>query len=91
MENSTTIEVVNGKWSINSKPLAFCSIAKIQLFSSFLRMKVLKSKIENPKSYSFKQRAKEVKEKYNYKFANFRHEKPIINIENKELIFERKK
>lgn len=39
---------------------------------------------------SFKKRKEEVKQQFNYKFANLRQEKPIINIGNKELIFERK-
>lgn len=39
---------------------------------------------------SFKKRKEEVKQQFNYKFANLRQEKPIINIDNKELIFERK-
>lgn len=39
---------------------------------------------------SFKKRKEEVKQQFNHKFANLRQEKPIINIGNKELIFERK-
>jgi hypothetical protein len=47
--------------------------------------------IPGPRKSSFKNKASEIKEKHNYKFANLRQEKPIINISNKELIFEPKK
>lgn len=88
--NSINLEVVNGHWSVNQKPLTKCSNEKKEIFLLHLRMKKFKLPIEQKSELSFKKRKDEVKRLYNYKFANLRQEKPIINIDNKELIFERK-
>jgi hypothetical protein len=87
--NSINLNVQNGYWNLNDKPLKNCSIAKKNFFAQFVKMRLVKSEIS--RKSSFKNKAEEVKRKYNYKFANLRHEKPIINISNKELIFEPKK
>lgn len=86
--NSINLEVKNGYWNLNDKPLKNCSIAKKNFFAQFVKMRLVKSDISQRRT--FKQKADEVKRLYNYKFANLRQEKPIINISNKELIFERK-
>lgn len=86
--NSINLEVVNGLWVMNEKPLKNCSIAKKNLLAQFIKMRLVKTEISQRSG--FKQRAKEIKQMHNYKFANLRHEKQIINIESKELIFERK-
>ena len=86
--NSINLNVENGYWTINDKPLKNCSIAKKNFFAQFVKMRLVKSEISQRRT--FKQKADEVKQKYNHKFANLRQEKPIINISNKELIFERK-
>ena len=86
--NSINLEVVNGLWCINQKPLKNCSIAKKNFFAQFVKMRLVKSDISQRRT--FKQKADHVKANYNYKFANLRQEKPTINISNKELIFERK-
>lgn len=89
--NSINLEVVNGHWSVNQKPLTQCSKEKKEIFLLHLRMKKFKSPIQQKSQLSFKQKSDQVKRMYNHKFANFRHEKQTINISNKELIFERKK
>ena len=86
--NSINLNVQNGYWNINDKPLKNCSIAKKNFLAQFIKMRLVKTGISERSS--FKQRAKEIKQMHNYKFANLRQEKPIINIGNKELIFERK-
>lgn len=87
--NSINLNVQNGYWNLNDKPLKNCSIAKKNFFAQFVKMRLVKSEVSQNRS--FKDKANEVKQLYNYKFANLRHEKPIINISNKELIFEPKK
>lgn len=88
--NSINLKVENGHWSVNKKPLTQCSKEKKEIFLLHLRMKKFKSPIQQKSESSFKKRKEEVKQQFNYKFANLRQEKPIINIGNKELIFERK-
>jgi hypothetical protein len=87
--NSINLNVQNGYWNLNDKPLKNCSIAKKNFFAQFVKMRLVKSEVS--RKSSFKNKADEVKRLYNYKFANLRHEKPIINISNTELIFEPKK
>jgi hypothetical protein len=87
--NSINLNVQNGYWNLNDKPLKNCSIAKKNFFAQFVKMRLVKSEVLENRS--FKNKADDVKRLYNYKFANLRHEKPIINISNKELIFEPKK
>lgn len=86
--NSINLEVKNGYWNLNDKPLKNCSIAKKNFFAQFIKMRLVKTGIRQRNS--FKHRANEIKQLYNYKFVNLRQEKQIINISNKELIFERK-
>ena len=87
--NSINLNVQNGYWNLNDKPLKNCSIAKKNFFAQFVKMRLVKSEVSQNRT--FKNKASEIKENYNYKFANLRQEKPIINISNKELIFEPKK
>lgn len=87
--NSINLNVQNGYWNLNDKPLKNCSIAKKNFFAQFVKMRLVKTGIAERRT--FKHKADEVKAKYNYKFANLRQEKPIINISNKELIFGPKK
>lgn len=87
--NSINLNVENGYWTINEKPLKNCSIAKKNFFAQFVKMRLVKSEVS--RNRTFKHKADEVKRLYNHKFANLRREKPIINISNKELIFEPKK
>lgn len=87
--NSINLKVQNGYWELNDKPLKNCSIAKKNFLAQFIKMRLVKTEISQRSS--FKHRANEIKDKYNHKFANLRQEKQIINISNKELIFERKK
>ena len=86
--NSINLEVVNGHWTMNQKPLKNCSIAKKNLLAQFIKMRLVKTEISQRSS--FKQRANEIKQKYNYKFTNLQREsfenQPNIN----NLIFERK-
>lgn len=86
--NKITLKINNGYWELNDKPLKNCSIAKKNFFAQFVKMRLVKTEILERRT--FKSKAQEIKDKYNYKFANLRQEKQIINIENKELIFERK-
>jgi len=87
-DESISINLKNGYWRINEKPLSKCSIAKQSFFDQYLRMKFIKSPIAEENS--FKQRAKEVKAKFNHHFKmreqDFLGDYP--NIE--KLTFERK-
>jgi len=87
-DESISINLKNGYWRINEKPLSKCSIAKQSFFDQYLRMKFIKSPITEENS--FKQRANEIKAKFNYSFKireqNWLGEYP--NIET--LTFERK-
>lgn len=95
MESKNTIkmEVSQGYWNINDKPLKNCSIAKKNFFAQFVKMRLVKSGISEQRT--FKSKAQEIKEKYNYKFANLNKQisndlvEKHPNIET--LIFERKK
>lgn len=90
--NSINLEVVNGLWHINDKLLKNCSIAKKNFFAQFVKMRLVKSGISERRT--FKQKATEVKEKYNYKFANLNKQISNDLVENHpnidKLIFERK-
>lgn len=86
--NSINLKVDKGYWTINGKQLRRCSIAKKSFFDALVRMKLIKTEVSQESS--FKNRAKEIKEKFNYKFAN---QKPLDfgnypNIET--IIFEPK-
>ena len=62
------IEIVNGYWNLNEKPLKSCSYAKKSLFSNFVMMRRIKQPVS--KENTFKQRASEVKAKFNYVFKS---------------------
>jgi hypothetical protein len=86
--NSINLEVINGHWSVNDKPLKNCSIAKKNFFAQFVKMRLVKSEVSQNRT--FKQKAEEVKRLYNYKFANL-HDDNLENYPNIEtLTFERK-
>jgi len=81
-----SIDLNNGYWQINKKPLYLCSIAKQNLFDQFVKMKALKLPI--CQESTFKQRASEIKQRFNHVFKT---QNPIENYPNIEnLIFERK-
>jgi len=88
--NSINLEVNNGHWSVNKKPLTKCSKEKKEIFLLHLRMKKFKSPVQQKSESSFKKRKDEVKQQFNYKFANLQDDNlqnyPNIN----SLIFERK-
>ena len=86
--NSINLKVQNGYWNLNDKPLKNCSIAKKNFFAQFVKMRLVKSDISQRRT--FKQKADEVKQQFNYKFANLQDDnlQNYPNINN--LIFERK-
>jgi hypothetical protein len=79
-----TLNVVNGYWCLNEKQLKSCSIAKKNLFDTFLRMKLVKSNL--PEVSTFNKNPKKVKELFNYKFKTNLNNFPNVN----DLTFERK-
>ena len=87
--NSINLNVQNGYWNLNDKPLKNCSIAKKNFFAQFVKMRLVKSEVTQKST--FKNKASEIKEKYNYKFANLQDDnlQNYPNIQN--LIFEPKK
>lgn len=87
MTNNLQLNVVDGYWNLNEKPLRVCSFAKKQLFSHYLKMKRLKQPIaDNP---NFKYRPNEVKANFNYQFGEKRE---LINNfpDISKITFERK-
>jgi len=62
------LEVKNGKWSINNKPISICSEQKKAIFVNHFRMKRYKAKFHIPEFGTLKNRSAEVKENFNYKF-----------------------
>lgn len=66
-KNAINIDVKYGYWTINGKDLKACSIAKKNLFAQFVKMKLVKLPIPGTQS-SFKKRAAEIKQKFNYVF-----------------------
>lgn len=87
--NSINLNVQNGYWNLNDKPLKNCSIAKKNFFAQFVKMRLVKSEVTQKST--FKDKASEIKEKYNHKFANLQDDnlQNYPNIQN--LIFEPKK
>jgi len=86
--NSINLKVQNGYWNLNDKPLKNCSIAKKNFFAQFVKMRLVKSDISQRRT--FKQKADEVKQQFNYKFANL-HDDNLQNYPNiNNLIIERK-
>jgi hypothetical protein len=63
---SVNIQIKNGYWQINEKPLHKCSIAKQTFFDQYLKMKFVKLPVTEESS--FKNRGNEIKEKFNYSF-----------------------
>lgn len=83
--DSLSINLKDGYWRINNKPLAKCSVVKQTLFDQYLKMKLIKLPIV--KESSFKHRPKQIKDMYNHTFKqNWIGEYP--NIES--ITFERK-
>jgi hypothetical protein len=64
MQNEINIKVKNGYWTINDKPINKCSAPKKKLFDSFVKMKLVKQKLD-PNEL---QGLKENKLSFNYKF-----------------------
>ena len=87
--NSININIQNGYWQINEKPLKNCSIAKKNFFAQFVKMRLVKSEVTQKST--FKDKAEEVKRKYNHKFTNLQDDnlQNYPNIQN--LIFKPKK
>jgi len=84
------LSIEKGRWTINQKPLNLCSKEKTDIFVSFFRMKKIKMPVDQKKRSSFKERALQIKQLYNYKFANL-HDDNLENYPNIEtLTFERK-
>lgn len=87
---AVNIQVKNGYWQINEKPLHKCSIAKQTFFDQYLKMKFVKLPIAEESS--FKNRSAQIKEKYNHRFKldhtsnDLLSDYPNINL----LTFERK-
>lgn len=92
MEEKINIQIINGRWSINGKPINNCSAAKKSFFDSFIKMKMIKTQVRQ--NQNFKSRSKEIKQNFNYKFKseltrikdNFLNNEPNIN----NLTFEAK-
>lgn len=82
MKNNLNLTVENGYWTLNEKPLRFCSFAKKELFSHYLRMKRLKQAV--PISPIFGQNPEKAKS-HNHKF-NFKEENPLLNFPNIETV-----
>lgn len=80
MQNSVNIQVINGRWTINGKPLNQCSIAKKNFFASYVKMRLVKSEI-----HETHQAAVTRKDKFRKIVDNFLNNEPNIN----NLTFER--
>ncbi len=70
MENKIQIKIVNGFWTINNKKIANCSYAKKCFFDKYIKLKLIKSPIVEKSRPTFKNKAKEIKESFNYRFRN---------------------
>jgi len=84
------IEINNGRWHVNQKPLKSCSFEKKKIFDVYIRMKKLKSPIEQKSGPTFKQRTQEVKRLFNHKFANLQDDIFQNYPDITKLIFKRK-
>ena len=83
--NEMNFRLKNGYWQINEKPLSLCSIAKQNLFDQFVKMKLVKSPIATEST--FKDRATEIKDRFNHIFKT---QNPIDGYPNIETLkFER--
>jgi len=85
MNNNLKIEVIDGYWTINDKPIKICSYAKKSLFSHYLKMRIIKEKIKV--NNSFKNRSQEIKSQFNYVFNEPNEQKRFFNNDYKEIIF----
>lgn len=70
MENQIEIKIVNGFWSINNKKIANCSYAKKCFFDKYIKLKLIKTPIVEKSKPTFKNKAVEIKELFNYRFRN---------------------
>jgi hypothetical protein len=82
------LEINQGRWTINKKPLNLCSKEKKQIFITYLRMKKFKLPLVKERGASFKNRSIEVKRFYNHKFlkAYDNNLDNYPNIQNLEFI-----
>ena len=85
MNNNLKIEVIDGYWTINDKPIKICSYAKKSLFSHYLKMRIIKEKIKE--TNSFKNRSNEIKNQFNHVFNFPNEEKRFFNNDYAEIIF----
>jgi|688.fasta_scaffold563911_5 hypothetical protein len=85
MNNNLKIEVIDGYWTINDKPIKICSYAKKSLFSHYLKMRIIKEKIKE--TNSFKNRSNEIKNQFNHVFNFPNEEKRFFNNDYTEIIF----
>jgi len=85
MNNNLKIEVIDGYWTINDKPIKICSYAKKSLFSHYLKMRIIKEKIKE--TNSFKNRSNEIKDQFNHVFNFPNEEKRFFNNDYTEIIF----
>lgn len=83
IHNGVNIALKDGYWKINDKPLVKCSIVKQNLFDQYLKMKFMKQPIVSESS--FKHKANEVKERFNYTFK-MREQDFIGNYPNIESV-----
>jgi hypothetical protein len=63
-----TIKVTNTHWSFNGKPYNQCKANERYLIGAAIRISVLESPVKPKPQPTFKARAAEIKNKYNYKF-----------------------
>jgi len=87
---SVNIQIKNGYWQINEKPLHKCSIAKQTFFDQYLKMKFVKLPVAEESS--FKKNPAQIKAKYNHRFKlDQTSDDLLLSHPNIELItFERK-
>jgi len=70
MDNKIEIKIVNGFWTINNKKIANCSYAKKDFFDKYIKLNLIKSPIAEKSRPSFKSKAAQIKESFNYRFRN---------------------
>lgn len=62
------ISKINGRWTIDATAFQNLEVYEQLIFRLFLKVKLKESPKPEPVFNTFKFRAKEIKEKYNYKF-----------------------
>lgn len=85
MNNNLKIEVIEGYWTINDKPIKICSFAKKTFFSHYLKMRIIKQEIK--KTNTFKNRTNEIKNKFNHVFNIPNEQINYFNNNYTEIIF----